>query len=92
MKYNPKFHHRRSIRLKEYNYSQEGYYFVTICVKNMECLLGDVVGGKMVLSNIGEIVKEYWVEIPKHFNNVLLDVFVVMPNHFPGITNNNTFI
>lgn len=85
MKYDPEIHHRRSIRLKEYDYSQDGYYFVTICVKNMECLLGDVVGGKMVLSNIGEIVKEYWVEIPKHFNNVLLDVFVVMPNHVHGI-------
>ena len=85
MKYNPKIHHRRSIRLKHYDYSGNGYYFVTICTKNFQCWLGDVVNGKMKLSNIGEIVKKCWMETPQHFDNVFLDVFVVMPNHFHGI-------
>lgn len=85
MEYNPEIHNRQSIRLKEYDYSRNGYYFVTICVKNMECLLGKIKNGEMVLSEIGQIVHKYWYEIPKHFNNVSIDVFVVMPNHFHGI-------
>ena len=85
MEYNPEIHHRKSIRLKEYDYSQEGYYYVTICTKNMERWFGDVVNGKMKLSAVGEIVKKCWMEIPQHFDNAFVDVFVVMPNHFHGI-------
>ena len=85
MEYNPGIHHRKSIRLKHYDYSQEGYYYVTICTKNMERWFGDVVNGKMKLSAVGEIVKKCWMEIPQHFDNAFLDVFVVMPNHFHGI-------
>ena len=57
MKYNPDIHHRRSIRLKGYDYSKEGAYFVTIVTKDRECLFGDVVGGEMVLNEYGMVVK-----------------------------------
>ncbi|MBI3591187.1 MAG: transposase [Candidatus Melainabacteria bacterium] len=84
-RYNSNIHHRRSIRLKEYDYSQDGYYFVTICTKNRECFFGDVIDGKMELSPMGGIANECWNDIPKHFSNVLLDVFAIMPNHLHGI-------
>ena len=75
----------RSIRLPDWDYKSDGAYFITICVKNRECVFGKIVNGKMVLSEIGEIVQRYWYEIPDHFDNVQLDEFVVMPNHFHGI-------
>ncbi|MCD4781387.1 MAG: transposase [Candidatus Omnitrophica bacterium] len=76
---------RRSIRLKDYDYSQEGAYFVTVCVNGHKCLLGDIADGKMILSDGGRMAKEYWDDIPKHFFHVQLDGFVVMPNHVHGI-------
>jgi putative transposase len=60
MTYNPEKHHRRSIRLKGYNYASPGAYFVTICVQERECVLGDVVNGEMVLNDLGEVVGESW--------------------------------
>ena len=75
----------KSIRLPDWDYSSEGLYFLTICTRNRECILGDVVNDKIKLSKIGEIVEKCWNEIPKHFINVVLDEFVVMPNHVHGI-------
>ena len=83
--YTPELHRRRTIRLRDYNYKQNGAYFVTICVRNKECVLGSIIKGKMILSEIGKIVFDYWFEIPKHFQNVKLDEFCVMPNHIHGI-------
>src|SRR3990172_4760189 len=74
-----------STRLKEWDYSSSGYYFVTICTKNQECVSGRIADGKMVLTRIGNIVKRYWLEVPEHFQNVKLDEFVIMPNHMHGI-------
>jgi REP element-mobilizing transposase RayT len=85
MTYNSELHHRSTIRLKNYDYSKNGAYFVTVCVRNKECVLGNIINGKMVLSETGKIVSEYWFEIPKHFHNVKLDEFCVMPNHIHGI-------
>lgn len=85
MKYNSNIHHRHSIRLKEYDYSQEGYYYVTICTKDRIEYFGKIKIGKMELSTIGEIAQNCWIEIPKHFDNVSLDTFVIMPNHLHGI-------
>ncbi|MEK6682953.1 MAG: transposase, partial [Nitrospirota bacterium] len=85
MIYNPEIHHRRTIRLRNYDYRQNGAYFVTVCVRNKECVLGNIINGKMVLSETGKIVSEYWFEISKHFHNVKLDEFCVMPNHIHGI-------
>jgi REP element-mobilizing transposase RayT len=91
MKYNPKKHHRRSIRLRNYDYSQAGAYFVTICTINRKCLFGKIEGPNnnspnIMLSNVaGKIVQQCWLEIPTHFPNAELDKFVVMPNHIHGI-------
>jgi REP element-mobilizing transposase RayT len=85
MKYDPDKHHRRSIRLKEYDYSQVGAYFITICTYNGECVLGDVVDRSVSLSAVGKIAKVFFEEIPNHFEGVALDEFVVMPNHLHGI-------
>jgi len=85
MKYNPDIHHRRSIRLKGYDYSQNGAYFVTICTHNRECLFGKIVDGEMCINEWGKIAKRCWLEIPQHYPNVSLDEFVIMPNHIYGI-------
>ena len=83
--YNPNIHHRRSIRLKGYDYSQEGLYFITINTKDRKCLFGKIVNGKMILNDAGKIADECWLEIPKHFPNVVLHEHIVMPNHVHGI-------
>ena len=85
MKYGPKKHHRRSIRLKGFNYSRAGAYFVTICTKDRACLLGAVVDGDMRLNEFGEIVREEWLRTEQIRPNVALDTFIVMPNHIHGI-------
>ena len=74
-----------STRLKNWDYSSSGYYFVTICIQDHRCYFGNIVNQKMQLSEIGEIVEKYWLEIPNHFPNVDLDFFVVMPNHIHGV-------
>ena len=74
-------YHRHSIRLKGYDYSQEGLYFVTICCQYRECLFGEIVNNKMILSDAGNIVNDCWQEIPNHFPNVYLHEYVIMPNH-----------
>jgi putative transposase len=85
MTYNPEKHHRRSIRLKGYNYASPGAYFVTICVQERECVLGDVVNGEMVLNDLGEVVGESWSWLAEQYPYVTLDEWVVMPNHLHGI-------
>ena len=84
-KFDPQKHHRRSIRLKGYDYSQEGAYYVTIVTWRTEFLFGDVVNQEMMLSSYGEIVQKWWGEIPVHFSNVETGAFVIMPNHVHGI-------
>ncbi len=85
MKYEPNRYHRRSIRLKNYDYSQAGAYFVTICTQDRECLFGDIVDGEMRLNDAGIMVRDAWHKIPKHFLHADIDEFVVMPSHFHGI-------
>ena len=85
MKYNPAIHHRSSIRLKNYDYSQSGMYFVTICVQNGQCLFGQITNGKIILNEYGQTVQMVWNELPQHYSNVQLGEFVVMPNHVHGI-------
>lgn len=84
-KYNPKIHHRRSIRLKGYDYSQAGLYFVTICIKNRECLFGEIANGQMILNDPGKMVEIEWIKLPKRFKNIELHEYIVMPNHFHAI-------
>jgi len=83
--YDPQRHRRRSIRLRGYDYTQPGVYFITICTHQRAPLFGQVVDGEMVLNVYGEIVRTCWREIPDHFPHVELDAFVVMPNHIHGI-------
>jgi putative transposase len=78
-------HHRKSIRLKHYNYSSPGEYFVTICTHKKVCVFGEVVEDEVRITPIGEIAERCWEEIPKHFPNVELDEHIVMPNHIHGI-------
>jgi REP element-mobilizing transposase RayT len=85
MPYNPSIHHRRNIRLKGYDYSREGLYFVTMCVQHRVCLFGNIVDGKMVLNDMGKMVGKWWMELPHKFPDIALDTYVVMPNHFHGI-------
>ena len=84
MKFDPKIHHRRSIRLKGYDYRQAGGYFVTLVTQGREMLFGDVVNGEMILNPAGEMIVRWWLELPNKFPNVNVDIFMPMPNHFHG--------
>ena len=85
MKFDPQKHHRKSIRLQGYDYSQAGAYFVTIVAWGRECLFGEIADGEMKLNNAGKIVGWEWLELPKRLRYIELGVYVVMPNHFHGI-------
>jgi len=85
VKFDPKIHHRYSIRLKDYDYAQAGAYFVTIVTQQREFLFGEIVNKEMELNPNGEIVQKWWGEISNHFANVETGAFVVMPNHIHGI-------
>jgi len=85
MKYDPQTHHRRSIRLKGYDYTQAGAYFVTICSYQREHIFGEIVKGEMKLNNFGLVAKQQWEKLPKRFPNVELGAFVIMPNHEHGV-------
>jgi hypothetical protein len=85
LNYNPEIHKRRSIRLKDYDYSGAGAYFLTICSWNRECLFGDIEDGEMQLNKYGGTVMKYWDAMPGHFPHVEMDEFIIMPNHIHGI-------
>jgi len=78
-------HRCRSIRLKEYNYCQPGAYFVTVCAHHQECAFGDVIDGNMHLNECGQLVGREWLKTFDIRKNLLLDQYIVMPNHFHGI-------
>jgi putative transposase len=78
-------HHRRRLRLKGYDYAQDGAYYVTICAQHRLCLFGDIVDGKIRLNTAGSAVQVAWNELPRRFARLELDTFVVMPNHIHGI-------
>ncbi len=85
MTFNPDIHQRRSIRLRDYDYSQAGKYFVTICAWQRECLFGEIVNGEMQLNDLGQTMETVWFCLPDHYIGIELDEFVIMPNHFHGI-------
>ena len=76
---------RKLNRLKNYDYSKEGYYFVTICTKDKIERFGEIKDGAMILNKCGQIVKRYWTGIPQYYENVKLGQFIIMPNHLHGI-------
>jgi len=84
-KFDPQKHHRRSIRLSNYDYTQAGAYYVTIVAWHRESLFGDIVNGEMKLSKFGLVAKQQWEILPKRFPNIELGAFVIMSNHMHGI-------
>lgn len=90
MRHNAYIHHRRSIRLKGYNYSKPGAYFITICCHDRAHLFGGILNGEMVLNKSGMIAHNVWLKTPEIRKNVELDVFVIMPNHMHAIIINET--
>jgi len=85
MKYNPRFHHRRSTRLKGYNYARAGSYFITLSCYNKIELFGEIKEGKMILNEFGVIAYKEWVRTPVIRPNIDLGSFVIMPDHLHGI-------
>jgi|GEM_PF-488169 REP element-mobilizing transposase RayT len=83
--YDPEKHHRRSIRLKGYDYTRPGAYFVTMCTEKGKCLFGEISDEIMQLNKFGTMIHACWNNIPKHFAHIRLDACVVMPNHIHGI-------
>ena len=85
MPYDPEQHHRRSIRLRGYDYSSPGYYFVTVCTQQRGSLYGAVVDAEMQLNDPGRMVEHWWLRLTERFAQVDLDEHITMPNHFHGI-------
>ena len=96
MKYNPKIHRRKSIRLKDYDYSKKGMYFITICTENRECILGNIeeidsianqdeMPIQMKLNNIGGMIDNIYLELENQIKNIKIHDYVIMPNHLHGI-------
>jgi putative transposase len=80
----PRFH-RRSIRLPEYDYSREGAYYITICTQDRKCLFGEILNGRIALSECGRIVDDWWQNIPDRYPGVILDEYAIMPNHMHAV-------
>jgi len=83
--YNPRIHHRKSIRLKNYDYSRVGLYFITVCTQNQLHLFGEIINDSMVLNDAGEMIQQIWYKIPNDFHNIKLHEFIIMPNHIHSI-------
>jgi putative transposase len=87
MRFNPDIYHRHTIRLKGHDYSQHGYYFVTICTQGKWCLFGKIEEKQMVFNDSGKMISRWWNELKNKFTNVEIDDYVIMPNHCHGIIN-----
>lgn len=85
MTYDPTIHHRRSIRLKNYSYTEEAAYFLTVCTNKKQLLFGDVKKDQIQLNALGAIAFRCWQKIPNYFLHIKLDAFVIMPNHVHGV-------
>ncbi|MGC3980762.1 MAG: hypothetical protein QM808_05830 [Steroidobacteraceae bacterium] len=76
---------RRYMRLRNYNYSETGAYFVTICAYQKRCMFGEISDGAMVLNKLGTLIESTWLQLSDHLPGLALDEFVIMPNHLHGI-------
>jgi putative transposase len=85
MTYNTELDHHRSIRLRGYDYSQAGAYFINLVTEKRLCLFGEIINGEMRLSRLGRTVEREWLRLERRFAGVELDEFVIMPNHVHGI-------
>ena len=77
--------HRQSVRIEGYDYSRAGAYFVTICTRHREVVFGGIVNGAMILNEFGSVVSYCWRDLPRRFQTIGIDAFVIMPNHVHGI-------
>jgi putative transposase len=84
-RFNSTINHRRSIRLKGYDYSQSGLYFITICTQNQDCLFGEINNAEIILNDAGIMVDNKWLALKNRYPNIDLHEYIVMPNHFHGI-------
>ncbi len=87
MKYSREKYHRRSIRMRSYDYSNPGAYFVTICTWQKECMFGHIVDGEMRLNEFGAVLNECWNRLVNHYFHIELDECIIMPNHMHFIIN-----
>lgn len=85
MPFDPQRHHRRSIRLRDYDYSQAGAYFVTLVTFQRTEIFGTIVDGTMILNTAGQLVATSWLDLEQQFPGVALDEFIIMPNHLHGV-------
>jgi putative transposase len=85
MNIDKKSHRRKLVRLRHYEYSQSGAYFITMCVQNRACLFGNIIDGDMQLNDAGRMIQSLWNELPTFYSGSEIDAFVIMPNHFHGI-------
>jgi putative transposase len=85
IQFDPQKHHRRSIRLKGYDYSKEGFYFITICCEDKAKIFGEIIDGKMILNDFGRIANEEWLNTANIRQNCKLHAHIIMPDHIHGI-------
>ena len=85
MGYDPKIHHRQSARLKDFDYSQAGAYFITFVTHNRLNIFGEIENEIIQLNRFGKLISNEWTRLPQRFPGVVVDEFIVMPNHFHGI-------
>lgn len=85
MKYNREIHHRRSQRLKGFDYASPGFYFVTLLTHSRDCLFGEIIRDNIRLTDSGQMIKIEWEHLSHRFKNIVLDQYVIMPNHIHGI-------
>lgn len=85
MKNNHDIYRRKQLRLKSYDYSTNGAYYITICTYNRRNLFGEIINGKVVVNKYGEMIDNCWNDLTCRFNNIILDKFIIMPDHFHGI-------
>lgn len=85
-------YHRRSVRLEGYDYTQNGYYFITVCIQNRECLLGKIVDGKVKMNDVGIMVNEIWNKLTQKYSQIRLAECIVMPNHLHAIIIKDTHV
>jgi REP element-mobilizing transposase RayT len=84
-KYNPDYSYRRSVRLKNHDYLQAGMYFVTLCCQDRMCRFGKIIDGEMILNDVGGMIEKWCVKIPDKFSDIIMDEYVIMPNHFHAV-------
>lgn len=89
MKFNPGIHRRKSIRLKGYDYSQAGMYFITICCQNKECLFGEIFNYEILLNDAGHMINKWYAELENKFPDIKCNIHIIMPNHFHCILINS---